>query len=95
MAAAQALRQLQSGADAGADYAMELHAHYDRLFLFSQRLRDWCSSAWGVSTLALGAMARPDLKLRLVGCLIGGDRVPALPSAGRLLRVLLRPASSD
>jgi geranylgeranyl reductase family protein len=91
IAAAHALQRLQTGVDDGGAYAAALHAHYDRLFVFSERLRDWCRSPWGVSALALGAMARPDLKMRLVGCLLGGHPAPSLPTAKRLIQVLLRP----
>ena len=91
VAAMHAIRTLQTGAEDPAAYAAALHAEYDKLFLFSQRLRDWCRSPWGVSTLALGAMARPDLKMRLVGCLLGGHAAPSLPTAKRLFKVLLSP----
>jgi geranylgeranyl reductase family protein len=91
VAAAHAIRALQTGAEAPAAYAAALHAEYDKLFLFSQRLRDWCRTPWGVSTLALGAMARPDLKMRLVGSLLGGHAAPSLPTAKHLFTVLLKP----
>jgi len=95
VAATHAIRALQTGAEDSAAYAAALHAEYDKLFLFSQRLRDWCRTPWGVSTLALGAMARPDLKMRLVGSLLGGHTAPSLPTAKRLLKVLLRPQPSN
>lgn len=91
VAATHAIRALQTGAEDRDAYEAALHAEYDKLFLFSQRLRDWCRTPWGVSTLALGAMARPDLKMRLVGCLLGGHTAPSLPTAKRLLKVLLSP----
>lgn len=94
VAATHAIRSLQTGIDEQAAYAAALHAEYDKLFLFSQRLRDWCRTPWGVSALALGAMARPDLKMRLVGCLLSGQSAPSLPTAKRLIKVLLRPASA-
>lgn len=94
VAATHAIRALQTGANVDAAYADALHAEYDKLFLFSQRLRDWCRTPWGVSTLALGAMARPDLKMRLVGSLLGGHTAPSLPTAKRLAQVLLRPSRS-
>ena len=89
VAATHAIRAIQSGTEDQAAYAAALHAEYDKLFLFSQRLRDWCRTPWGVSTLALGAMARPDLKMRLVGSLLGGHTAPSLPTAKRLFQVLL------
>lgn len=91
VAATHAIRTLQTGIEDPAAYADTLHAEYDRLFQFSLRLRDWCRTPWGVSTLALGAMARPDLKERLVGSLLGGHAAPSLPTAKRLLQVLLSP----
>ena len=91
VAATHAIRALQTGNDEAAAYAAALHAEYDKLFLFSQRLRDWCRTPWGVSTLALGAMARPDVKMRLVGSLLGGHTAPSMPTAKRLLKVLLSP----
>ncbi|WP_161554208.1 NAD(P)/FAD-dependent oxidoreductase [Stenotrophobium rhamnosiphilum] len=95
VAATHAIRALQTGVEDSAAYAAALHAEYDKLFLFSQRLRDWCRTPWGVSTLALGAMARPDLKMRLVGSLLGGHTAPSLPTAKRLLKVLLRPQPTN
>lgn len=91
VAALHAIRSLQTGSDEGDAYAAALHAEYDRLFEFSTKLRDWCRTPWGVSTLALGAMARPDLKMRLVGALLGGHSAPSLPTAKRFLKVLLKP----
>lgn len=91
VAATHAIRMLQTGIEDSAAYAADLHAEYDKLFQFSLRLRDWCRTPWGVSTLALGAMARPDLKMRLVGSLLGGHTAPALPSAKKLFKVLLSP----
>ncbi len=89
VAARHAIRALETGVADPAAYAAALHAEYDKLFLFSQRLRDWCRTPWGVSILALGAMARPDLKMRLVGTLLGGHAAPSLPTARRLFKVLL------
>ncbi|MES2489602.1 MAG: geranylgeranyl reductase family protein [Pseudomonadota bacterium] len=95
VAATHAIRTLQAGIEDPATYAAALHAEYDKLFVFSQRLRDWCRTPWGVSTLALGAMARPDLKMRLVGSLLGGHAAPSLPTAKRLLKALLRPQPTN
>ena len=93
LAATHALQLLQTGDEptSAEAYASALHVEYDRLFAFSLRLRDWCRTPWGVSALALGAMARPDLKMRLVGSLLGGHSAPSMPTAKRLLKVLLRP----
>jgi len=91
IAAKHAISALQSGTEHQSAYAAALHAEYDQLFLFCLRLRDWCRTPWGVSTLALGAMARPDLKMRLVGSLLGGHAAPSLPTAKRLFKVLLSP----
>lgn len=91
IAATHAIRTLQTGIEDPRTYANALHTEYDKLFEFSLRLRDWCRTPWGVSTLALGAMARPDLKERLVGSLLGGHTAPSLPTLKRLFKVLLSP----
>lgn len=91
VAAGHVIRALQTGSEESAAYAAALHTEYDKLFQFSLRLRDWCRTPWGVSTLALGAMARPDVKMRLVGSLLGGHQAPSMPTARRLFKVLLSP----
>ena len=93
IAAEHALSRLQGGVheDTARDaYAAALHDRYDALFAFSERLRTWCGSPWGVSTLAVGAMARPQLKSRLVGILLGDAPAPQRPNAARLFKALLR-----
>lgn len=88
LAAEHAARIVAGESGAAAAYAASLHDHYARLFAFSERLRGWCSNAWGVSALALGAMARPRLKNRLVGILLGDAPVPERADVARLVRAL-------
>ena len=93
LAAAEAARRLASADPAGDDgrWGADLHARYGALFMFSERLRDWCGSPLRVSLLAAAAQLRPDLKLRLVRLLLGGGAIGAMPTTARLLRALLRP----
>ncbi|ROH93353.1 geranylgeranyl reductase family protein [Stagnimonas aquatica] len=91
IAAEQARTLLERGGD-GSAHAAALQARYADLFRLSEGLRDWCTTPVGISLLTLAAHWRPELKLRLIRVLFGGEVIQGRPTARRLLRRLLWPS---